>query len=457
MKILLAEDDRIISRGLEVFLSNNKHEIITVDNGEDALKQILRFRPDLIISDVIMPRKTGLELLSDLHEMNNKTPIIIITAHATVENAILAMKQGAYDFLLKPLNLEELSIKIAKIQKTISILNENKNLKERLKQFQEPMIIGNSAAINKVRLMIGNVYYDKDITVIIYGESGTGKELVARAIHSRGVRKNNPFIAINCAAIPDNLLESEFFGYKKGAFTGATTNKTGFFSAANKGTIFLDEVNEMSKSMQAKLLRVLQEKQIQPLGSNKVEPIDIQIIGASNENLKDKVAEGEFREDLFYRLSILEIEVPPLRERPGDIPLLLEYFLNRINSQKLKFSNKTLEILQGYAWPGNIRELENLVRKLNVTCSHNIIESLDLPDSILNTNKERNEDLSVDILDKNFKNAMEMTINKFEKKYLLYHLNKNQNNISNTAKIIGVSRVTLHKKIRDLKLESKIN
>jgi len=367
------------------------------------------------------------------------------------------MKQGAYDFLLKPLNLEELSIKIAKIQKTISILNENKNLKERLKQFQEPMIIGNSAAINKVRLMIGNVYYDKDITVIIYGESGTGKELVARAIHSRGVRKNNPFIAINCAAIPDNLLESEFFGYKKGAFTGATTNKTGFFSAANKGTIFLDEVNEMSKSMQAKLLRVLQEKQIQPLGSNKVEPIDIQIIGASNENLKDKVAEGEFREDLFYRLSILEIEVPPLRERPGDIPLLLEYFLNRINSQKLKFSNKTLEILQGYAWPGNIRELENLVRKLNVTCSHNIIESLDLPDSILNTNKERNEDLSVDILDKNFKNAMEMTINKFEKKYLLYHLNKNQNNISNTAKIIGVSRVTLHKKIRDLKLESKIN
>ena len=457
MKILLAEDDRIISRGLEVFLSNNKHEIITVDNGEDALKQILRFQPDLIISDVIMPRKTGLELLSDLHEMNNKTPIIIITAHATVENAILAMKQGAYDFLLKPLNLEELSIKIAKIQKTISILNENKNLKERLKQFQEPMIIGNSAAINKVRLMIGNVYYDKDITVIIYGESGTGKELVARAIHSRGVRKNNPFIAINCAAIPDNLLESEFFGYKKGAFTGATTNKTGFFSAANKGTIFLDEVNEMSKSMQAKLLRVLQEKQIQPLGSNKVEPIDIQIIGASNENLKDKVAEGEFREDLFYRLSILEIEVPPLRERPGDIPLLLEYFLNRINSQKLKFSNKTLEILQGYAWPGNIRELENLVRKLNVTCSHNIIESLDLPDSILNTNKERNEDLSVDILDKNFKNAMEMTINKFEKKYLLYHLNKNQNNISNTAKIIGVSRVTLHKKIRDLKLESKIN
>ncbi len=452
MKILLAEDDRIISRGLEVFLSNNKHEIITVDNGEDALKQILRFQPDLIISDVIMPRKTGLELLSDLHEMNNKTPIIIITAHATVENAILAMKQGAYDFLLKPLNLEELSIKISKIQKTISILNENKNLKERLKQFQEPMIIGNSAAINKVRLMIENVYYDKDITVIIYGESGTGKELVARAIHSRGVRKNNPFIAINCAAIPDNLLESEFFGYKKGAFTGATTNKTGFFSAANKGTIFLDEVNEMSKSMQAKLLRVLQEKQIQPLGSNKVEPIDIQIIGASNENLKEKVARGEFREDLFYRISILEIEVPPLRERPGDVPLLLEYFLNRINSQKLKFSNKTLEILQGYAWPGNIRELENLVRKLNVTCSHNIIESLDLPDSILNTNIERNKDLSVDILDKNFKNAMEMTITKFEKKYLSYHLNKNQNNISNTAKTIGVSRVTLHKKIRDLKL-----
>ena len=346
MKILIAEDDKSISRGLEVFLENKDNKILISNNGRQALKKTLREKPDLLISDIKMPEKDGLELLEELRAMNNTTPVIIITAYATVENAVKALKIGASDFLLKPLNLEELGIKIEKIQKEISLRRENIKLKEKLQNTLEPVIIGNSRPIKKVRQLIEKISYDPHITIMIYGESGTGKELVARSIHRSGNRKNNPFVAVNCAAIPDELMESEFFGYKKGAFTGADRDKIGLFKAANSGILFLDEVSEMSRSMQAKLLRVLQEKRIQPLGQTESEYLDIQIIGASNKNLKQLVKNGIFREDLYYRLSVMEIKVPPLRQRTEDIPLLIDFFLNQNTaSPKLKFS-----VLLQFVW-----------------------------------------------------------------------------------------------------------
>jgi len=451
MKILIAEDDKSIARGLEIFLESRGNKVIAADNGNDALKLTLREKPELVISDVKMPQKTGIEFLEDLRGMNNHTPFIIVTANATVENAVHALKIGANDFLLKPLNLEELGLKISKIQKDLKLLTENRNLKKKLKQFQQPEIIGNSTAIKNLRQLIDKIKYDKDITVMIYGESGTGKELVARSVHNFGIRSNESFVAVNCAAIPDNLMESEFFGYRKGAFTGAINNKNGLFHTANDGTLFLDEVSEMSKSMQAKLLRVIQERQFQPLGGTEIENVNIQIIGASNDNLKKMVEEGKFREDLYYRLSVIELVVPPLRNRKSDIPLLLEYFINKVASS-MRFSSEALGVLQNYNWPGNIRELENFVRKMKVINQNEIIDISHLPKEFLSNN---GGGLICDgNLDEEYKTAIEKTIRNFEKQYLTHHLKKNNYNISKTCEKIGVSRVTLHKKINDLDLNS---
>ncbi|MBN2281146.1 MAG: sigma-54-dependent Fis family transcriptional regulator [Candidatus Marinimicrobia bacterium] len=451
MKILIAEDNKAIARGLEIFLKNQEHTVVLTENGEDALIRTLREKPDLVISDVKMPGKTGIEFLQDLREMNNLTPFIVVTAHATVENAIQAMKIGANDFLLKPLNLEELGLKIGKIKKDMELLEENRNLKTKLKEIQQPEIIGNSKAIKQVRQLVQKVKYDRDITVMIYGESGTGKELVAGLIHNSGTRAGQSFIPVNCAAIPDNLMESEFFGYRKGAFTGALTNKKGLFQVANGGTLFLDEVSEMSQSMQAKLLRVLQEKQVQSLGSTELENIDIQVIGASNRNLKELVGRGEFREDLFYRLSVLEIDVPALKNRKEDIPLLIEYFMNKISSS-LNFTPEAIDFLQKYNWPGNIRELENLIRKMNVIYFGKIIGDAELKKEI-STRVPSNDIIGADF-EKTYKSAMEENVKSFECKYLHYHLHKNDFNISKTCEKIGVSRVTLHKKINEYNIKS---
>jgi len=437
MKILIAEDDKSISRGLEVFLKNKDNKILISNNGRQALKKTLREKPDLLISDIKMPEKNGLELLEELRAMNNTTPVIIITAYATVENAVKALKIGASDFLLKPLNLEELGFKIEKIQKEISLRRENIKLKEKLQNTLEPVIIGNSSPIKKVRQLIEKISYDPHITIMIYGESGTGKELVARSIHRSGNRKNNPFVAVNCAAIPDELMESEFFGYKQGAFTGANRDKIGLFKAANSGILFLDEVSEMSRSMQAKLLRVLQEKRIQPLGQTESEYLDIQIIGASNKNLKQLVKNGIFREDLYYRLSVMEIKIPPLRQRTEDIPLLIDFFLNQNTANpKLKFSKSALEKLQTYAWPGNIRELENIIKKMNVICSKNIIELKNLPEEIQKSRVSKNIFLTGEILSEKYKLAKAKALRQFEINYFKYNLNKNNFNIFSTSRQI---------------------
>ncbi len=452
MKILLVDDEPVLRKGVSTFLSNIGYDVNSVSNGTMAMEVIDKENFDVIISDVQMPGLNGIEFLKKLRNGGNLTPFIIITAFANVQDAVLCMKLGADDYLTKPINLEELKIKIEKISLRKKLEKENTELREELNKIKLPEIVGESKLIIEMKKLMKKISSDPDVTVMIYGESGTGKELVAQNIHLYSERNKNGFVAINCAAIPDDLLESELFGYVKGAFTGANKDKTGFFELADKGTIFLDEVGEMSPAMQAKLLRVLQNHEIQRLGSTKTIKVDVRVIGASNKKLDELVKEGKFREDLYYRLNITEIQVPPLRKRNGDLPLLIEFFIRKTKSD-IKFSKQALELLKKYSWPGNVRELENLIRMLAVTLEERIVGISNLPDKILNETEYSTDNWNEYYSLNDFQTALHKAVTEFEKKYLLFHLNKNGNNISKTAKAINLSRVSLYKKIKEYRLE----
>lgn len=456
MRILLAEDEQHIRKGIEIFLTNEGHIVTASEDGSRALEEFGSQQFDLIISDMMMPNMTGLDLLAKIKEQTDNTPFIMITAFASIENAVEAMKNGADDYLTKPLNLEELRIKIRKIAEKKNLLSENIKLKWKLNNLEFPEIIGTSSAIRKVKEMILKIAADPDVPVMIYGESGTGKELAARNIHSKSDRAGCPFVAINCAALPDDLLESELFGYVKGAFTGAMKDKMGLFESANCGSLFLDEVSEMSPRLQAKLLRVLQDHKVQPLGSTQCIETNIRVIGASNVNLQELVKDGKFREDLFYRMNVIELTLPSLKERVEDIPLLLNHFLEMFQSKsnkQIRFSNRAVEAMMHYDYPGNIRELENIIRRILLTSEKELISIEDLPAifagevnlNFLQTGSEWD--------DVSFQPALNNAVEIFEKEYLNYHLKKNNGNITKTADSIGLSRVSLHKKIKQYELQ----
>ena len=447
MNILLVEDDRTERLGIKTFLDSCKYNVFTASNGKEALEIIANKSIDLITTDIQMPVMDGIELLEKTKEINSKVPVIVITAFATVENAVKAMQKGAEDFLTKPVNLAELKLKIEKVIDRLRILNENENLKSKLDQVLYPDIITTSPKMYTILQTINKVVNDPNVTVMIYGNSGTGKELIAKNIHSKSNRKDASFVAVNCAALPEELLESELFGHVKGAFTGAVTDKIGLFEAANGGTIFLDEVSEMSPKLQAKLLRVLQEYEIQPIGKTKPINLDLRVVGASNINLKQLVEDGKFREDLYYRLNVVTIQLPSLKDRSDDIPLLINHFLG--TNSRVEFSIKAMEILKKYSWPGNIRELQNFVKMIEVTSDEKQITEFDLPLEItqgVNKNSSELEKI-MDVSD--YKQALNEAIVSFEKNYLALHLNKNGGNISRTADSIGLSRVSLHKKIKE--------
>ena len=453
MKILLADDDENLRKGLINFLQREGFEIVPVPNGKLALEAATQNRFDLIISDVQMPEMSGLELLENLRKKNIQTPIIIITAFATVENAVKAMQIGADDYVTKPLNLLELKIRIDKIRKSLDMRDENKKLKEKLRSIQYPEIVGVSKAIYEVRAMIHKVAADKDVSVMIYGASGTGKEVVAKNVHLNSIRRDNPFVAINCAALPDELLESELFGYEKGAFTGAVNTKVGLFQTADGGTLFLDEVGEMSQRLQAKLLRVLEDYTIQPLGSTKQNKIDVRVIGASNKKLIDLVKANSFREDLYYRLHVVEINLPLLKERREDIPLLINHFLQDEGGSKLiTFSVKAVSLLQHYSWPGNVRELQNMVRMLQVIYPVQEITDVMIPDIIIRDVDTMQHDWGEMFDNNDFQSAQKLAVEKFERKFLEFYLRKNNGNITKTAENINLSRVSLYKKIKQYDL-----
>jgi len=451
MNILLVEDDDSTRKGVAAFLKSEGHHVSEASTGARALPMCQRETFDLIISDVRMPEMGGLELLSKLREFAITIPVIMITAYATVEDAVTAVQNGADDYLTKPLNLDELALKIERLEQRQLLLRENRQLKDRLGRLEFPEMIGAGKAMQEIQSWIHRLENDPDVSVMIYGESGTGKELVARTVHQRSQRVEKPFVDINCAAFSDELLESELFGYKKGAFTGAYRDKEGIIQSAHGGTMFLDEVGEMSPRMQSKLLRVIQEHTIQPVGSTSSCRVDVRILGASNKNLHNLVEEGTFREDLYYRLNVVEIHIPPLWERRDDIPLLIQHFLQKFlrkRKKPLRFTQAAYDLLRQYPWPGNVRELENLVRMLVVTCESEDVDGDNLPEKI-RTKKETTPKAWRTILRQNdYKTALHNMMANFETEFLRHHLQKNHGNISKTAQSIGLSRVAVHKKLK---------
>jgi len=360
-KILVVEDEPKMAFLLEAELNDAGHRATSVTDGREAVRRVEREHFDIVITDLRMEGMDGIEVLERVKGLDPQTEVVLITAYATAQTAVEAMKKGAYDYIIKPFDIEELKLLVKKIEEKQGLLYENALLQEKARR-EGLLVGGRSPAMRKVLELIDKVA-PTDATVLVLGESGTGKELVARRIHHTSPRRDKPLVAVHCATFPENLLESELFGYERGAFTGATRRKVGHFEYADGGTIFLDEVGELPASVQAKLLRFLQERQFTRLGGVEPVRVDVRVIAATNRDLEREVREGRFREDLFYRLNVFPIELPPLRERREDIPLLVEHFLRQRNRPPDVVSPEAMEALLAYDWPGNVRELENVIER----------------------------------------------------------------------------------------------
>jgi len=381
-RILIIDDDSSLRRVLEYNLQQEGYLVSTASDGESGLRLFAEQEPALVITDLKMPGMSGFQLLSAVKERSPATVVIVLTAFGAIDTAVEAMKLGAFDYLTKPFNRDELKLTVKKALQLQGLSEENRLLKEELSGRAEfKSIVGTSRAMEGVFSVVRKVA-DTEATVLITGESGTGKELVARAIHSGSSRRAAPFVAVNCAAIPRELLESELFGHLKGAFTGAVRDKEGKFQLAEGGTIFLDEVGDLPLELQPKLLRVLQERVVEPVGGTAPRKIDVRVVAATNANLEQWIAEGRFREDLYYRLCVIPVQLPPLRERTEDIPLLLRYFCAKFGGEKVSFTKEALARLREYGWPGNVRELENTVERLLIMRESDQIGVEELPEKI---------------------------------------------------------------------------
>ncbi len=381
-QILLIDDDASLRRVTEFNLQEAGYHVLTANDGAAGLRLFKRHRPELVITDVQMPGMNGYEVLAAVLALEPQTLVIIVTAFSTVAQAVDAMKVGAYDYLAKPFSRDQLSLTVAKAFEYRSLRQENSQLKAALSETAETdQIIGHSKEMLQLMQRVEKVAASQ-ASVLISGESGTGKEVIAKALHRGSDRSKGPFIAVNCAAIPKDLIESELFGHIKGSFTGAIKDRKGKFSLANGGTLFLDEIGELPIDLQPKLLRALQEQQFEPVGGVS-EQVDVRVLAATNRNLDEAMQSGEFREDLYYRLAVVPIEIPPLRERREDIPLLLDFFLHKRQAgTAVGFSDQVIAYLQKYNWPGNVRELENVVEQMLILRSSDVMELIDLPERI---------------------------------------------------------------------------
>lgn len=436
-RILIADDEKNMLWALKKALKDEGYRIFTASDGMEALDVALKEEPDLMLLDLRMPKMDGIDVLKKLKKNNMKIPVVMITAHGTMESAIEAMKLGAIDYISKPFDIEELKVVINKALNIGSMQEQIEFLTEELSKNTGKVIIGESDKIKNVLNIVSRVA-NSNATVLIMGESGTGKELIANAIHFNSNRKHKPYVKINCGAIPENLLESELFGYEKGAFTGAVSRKPGKFELADGGTIFLDEVGELTPAIQVKLLRVLQEREFERIGGVETIKVDVRIIAATNRNLMDMVEKGEFREDLYYRLNVIPVELPPLRERKEDIPKLIEFFIEKycreIGREKLSFEEGALKILMNYEWKGNIRELENVIERLVILNQGRIIKKDMLPREILNCeNKEVHFLLPEEGIN----------LDEVEKSFIIQALEKTDYNQTHAAKMLGITRHTL--------------
>jgi len=460
-KILIVDDEKAARFGMKKALLKEQWVIEEAENGIVALQKIEQGNIDLVFLDLNMPSMGGMEVLSKLQHMNNSPMVVVVTAYGTEKIAVEAMKQGAYDYLTKPYDVDELRILVKRSMEKISLTQENQRLQEQIKM-QESFgeIIGQSEAIQQVYNLIEKVA-DTDVTVLICGESGTGKELVAHEIHKRSARKNKHFIATNCAALPENLIESELFGHEKGAFTGAGEQRKGKIEEAHQGTLFLDEIGDMSLHTQAKMLRVLQDKTFERLGSNKSIQVDVRFIAATNKNLVQEIEDNNFREDLFYRIKVLDIYLPPLRERGNDISLLANHFLT-LFSQKYKKNITAIEpdamkALLSYSWPGNVRQLRNVLERSILLANNSTLSCQDLPNEILQCEDKEDKTyiLESDITSLSFKDAKKKYVQQFERQFLQSRLKMFQGNISQTAHSLEIPRQSLQQKLKELGIQAK--
>jgi len=446
-RVLVVDDEENIRLVLRTLLKKHEYQVETAESAESALEQLERFDPDFVLADVRMSGMTGIELCAELKARSSLATVILMSAYGSVDLAIDAMKAGAYDYISKPFKQDEVLLALTKAEERESLRRENRALKEAIRKEQTfHGILGKSEAIEKVFATIGKVA-DYKTTVLIQGESGTGKELVARALHDGSPRKNKPFVPLNCGAIPETLLESELFGHKRGAFTDAHADKKGLFAEAHQGTLFLDEIGELPLALQVKLLRVLQEGRMRPLGTAQDQEVDVRVIAATVRDLRREVEENRFREDLFYRLNVLQINVPPLRDRRDDIMLLVEHFIERNNLRlgtKIRdIDQRTRKLLLNYPWPGNVRELENTIERAVVLAEGETITVLDLPERLREPADPVAASLSTGEL------SIKKTSRFMEETLIRRALEKTGGNRTSASKLLEISHRALLYKIKD--------
>ncbi|MBX7153105.1 sigma-54 dependent transcriptional regulator [bacterium] len=458
IKVLVVDDEKAARYGIVKALRPEGYRVSEAEDGVSALTMVNSHSYDVIITDVSMPGMSGIDLLRKMKEQNLSGFVIVITAHGSEKLAVEAMKSGAFDYLSKPFEIDELRAIVGHAAKQILLVRENERLKTELETSRGfGNFIGESTAMKAVYSVVEKVSKN-NVTVLIRGESGTGKELVARTIHDLSSRKSGPFISINCAAIPKELIESELFGHEKGAFTGAIAAKPGKFELANNGTIFLDEIGDMSIDTQAKVLRVLQERKFERVGGSESIEVNVRILSATHRDLQKEIREGRFREDLFYRINVVEIELPALRKRDGDVPLLAKYYLNsfakRHNIGVSRFSPEVLKIFMDYEWPGNVRELINIIERCVVLSSGEEITKDLLPPDLIKTNGLGPIGVKavLDNADVTFQEAKQRVVRAFEREFLLEAIKLNDWNISQTATKLGMKRQYLQQKLKELEI-----
>ncbi|MEJ2091342.1 MAG: sigma-54 dependent transcriptional regulator [Syntrophobacterales bacterium] len=449
--ILIVDDEPQILQTISGLLQDENFEVLTATEGESALKKVREELPDLVLLDIALPGRDGLEILKDLKDQQPTLPVIMISAYGSVENAVKATRLGAYDFIEKPPHADKVLLSVRNALEMARLSEENRRLRQQAAPVRE--IIGQSEAIQQVREKL-RLVAPTSASVLITGENGTGKELVARALHYLSPRSHRLFVEVNCAAIPEDLIESELFGHEKGAFTGATGRRQGKFDLAHEGTLFLDEIGDMSLKTQAKILRILEEQRFERVGGSRPIQVDVRIVAATNKTLEVEIAKGTFREDLYHRINVIPLHVPPLRERQEDIPLLSQHFLQEVaqeNQAPLKtLTPRALEVLAAQPWPGNVRELKNFIWRVFLLTPHSVIDAEDLPlerpDSI---NLAGNLSALLGLPD--FREARA----RFEREFLKRKLREHNGSVSATAEAIGLERSHLYRKLRAYNLETE--
>jgi two-component system, NtrC family, nitrogen regulation response regulator NtrX len=449
--IMIVDDEESICQTLGGVLTDEGYDVVTARSGEEALQLLEEEPPHLILLDIWLPGMDGIETLKAIKSTNPQLQVVMMSGHGTIETAVKATKLGAFDFIEKPISLEKVILAVNHALDVVRLEEENLLLRQKVSHEYE--LTGNSGSIQDLKEMIG-IVAPTNAWILVMGENGTGKELVARSIHRQSRRAQKPFIEVNCAAIPEDLIESELFGHEKGAFTGATAMKRGKFDLANEGTIFLDEVADMSLKAQAKVLRILQEKKFERVGGNRLIPTDVRVLAATNKDLEKEMEEGRFRQDLYYRLNVIPLRITPLRDRKEDIPLLVDRFLRdfalKEGDTEKKVTDEVINALMRHNWPGNVRELKNIIERLVIMTPNGMIEQCD----IFPFFEEAGKDLSPtepELTSDSFHDAKQ----DFERQYIMRKLREFDGNISRTAAAIGLERSNLHKKIRSYGLDAK--